>query len=101
MDDNIQTTGTSPKPMMRKPDNHMVLAILTTICCCLPLGIVGIVKASKVNDYYYMQQYQMAQQAADDAKKYSLIGVGVGLAIEIIYIIIYGAALFATLGFNS
>lgn len=40
-------------PMPPKPDNNLVLAIICTICCCLPLGIVGIVKASKVNGLYY------------------------------------------------
>ena len=33
-------------PMPPKPDNNLVLAIICTICCCLPLGIVGIVKAN-------------------------------------------------------
>ena len=35
-------------PMPPKPDNNMVLAIACTVCCCLPFGIVGIIKASKV-----------------------------------------------------
>ena len=43
-------------PMPPKPDNNLVLAIICTICCCLPLGIVGIVKASKVNGLYYAEQ---------------------------------------------
>ena len=34
---------------MRKPDNYLVWAILSTVFCCLPLGIVAIVKASKVD----------------------------------------------------
>ena len=31
-----------------KPSNNLVWAILTTICCCLPFGIVSIVYAAKV-----------------------------------------------------
>ena len=36
-------------PTQISPDeapDHMVMAILATICCCLPLGVVAIVKAS-------------------------------------------------------
>ena len=35
-----------------KPDNNLVWAILSTILCCLPLGIVAIVYASKVDGLY-------------------------------------------------
>ena len=50
-------------PMPPKPDNNLVLAIICTICCCLPLGIVGIVKANKVNGLYYAKQYEAANLA--------------------------------------
>lgn len=29
--------------------NHLVMSILCTLFCCLPLGIVGIINAAKVN----------------------------------------------------
>lgn len=80
-----------------KPNSNMVLAIFTTLCCCLPFGIVGIIKASKVSDYYTMKQYDAAQNAADEAKKWSLIGIACGVVVMIIYFIIYGAALFAAI----
>ena len=47
-------------PMPPKPDNNMVLAIACTVCCCLPFGIVGIIKASKVNGLYLTKQYEAA-----------------------------------------
>lgn len=84
-------------PMPPKPDNNLVLAIVCTVCCCLPLGIVGIVKASKVNGLYLAKQYEAAELASKEAKKWSLIGIGVGVVIEIIYMIVYGAAIFANI----
>lgn len=78
-----------------KPNNYMALAIFTTICCCLPLGIVAIVKASKVNEYFALRQYELAQKAADEAKKWSFIGVGLGLVCQIIYLVAYGASAFS------
>ena len=35
----------TPIPPHEAPD-HMAMAIIATICCCLPIGIVAIVKAS-------------------------------------------------------
>lgn len=78
-----------------KPNNYMALAIFTTICCCLPLGIVAIVKASKVNEYFALRQYELAQKAADEAKKWSFISVGLGLVCQIIYLVAYGASAFS------
>jgi len=68
-----------------KPENNLVLAIFTTVCCCLPIGIYAIIRASKVNSLYAAQQYEEAQKAADDAKKWSLIGIGVGFVVNVIW----------------
>ena len=80
-----------------KPNNNLIMAIFTTICCCLPFGIVGIIKATKVDSYYNAGQYQAAQAAANDAKKWSLIGIVVGLVVQIIYLAFYGFAILGNL----
>ena len=54
---------------MPKPDNNMVMAILCTVCCCLPFGIYAIIKASKVNGFYMAGMYNEAVNAANEAKK--------------------------------
>lgn len=84
-----QPSGAQP-PM---PSSNLALAIFTTLCCCLPFGIVGIIKASKVSNLYAMGQYQAAQLAAAEAKKWSLIGLISGLVVQVLYVIIYGAAI--------
>lgn len=92
----METYNQSPMPP--KPNNYMALAILTTIFCCLPFGIVGIVKASKVNSLYMLKQYDLAMQASADAKKWSIIGIVAGLVVGIAYAaltLIYGAALYS------
>lgn len=85
---------------MMKPDNHMALAIFTTICCCLPLGIVAIVKANSVNSLYMMKQYQAAVMASNEAKKWSMIGIVISLVVWVIYIVFFGG-LAALAGFAS
>ena len=68
-----------------KPDNNMLWAILSTLFCCLPLGIVAIINAAKVDGLYRSGDYSGAQEAADNAKKYAHYG----LVIGIIWIVIY------------
>ncbi len=67
MEQNFQEQQAST-PMPPKPDNNLVLAIVCTVCCCLPFGIVGIIKASKVNGLYLTKQYEAATLMAQDAK---------------------------------
>lgn len=73
-----------------KPNNYLPLAIFSTLCCCLPLGIYAIIRSMKVNDYYMTKQYDAAEAASADAKKWSIIGIVVGLVFQIIYFAFFG-----------
>lgn len=68
-----------------KPDNNMLGAVLSTICCCVPLGIVAIIKASKVNTLYYSGQYEEAVLMADRARKWSIWALVAGVVFSIIH----------------
>ena len=70
------------------PENNLVWAILSTVLCCLPLGIVAIIKSTKVNELWLRGDYAGAQKAADDAKKYSIIGAVLVFGFLIIYFIL-------------
>lgn len=50
------------------PKNHMAMAVLSTIFCCLPFGIVAIIKAAQVNSFYMNGFYERAQISANDAQ---------------------------------
>lgn len=67
-----------------KPDNNMLGAVLSTICCCVPLGIVAIIKASKVNTLYYSGKYEEAVLMADSARKWSIWALVAGVVVSII-----------------
>lgn len=75
----------------RKPDNHLVWAILSTLFCCLPLGIVSIIYASKVDGLYRSGDVDGAQEAADNAMKY----VKYGVICYFIFIVLYVLLLIA------
>ncbi len=102
-DDNTQTEIVSDEPMgaqgpqpgmagMPAPhvSNHLVLAILTTLCCCLPFGVVSIVYAVQVNNALAMGNYQLAFDNSKKARFWGLLGLGIGLAVQVAY---FGAAL--------
>jgi hypothetical protein len=71
------------------PDNNLVWAILSTILCCLPLGIVSIIKSTQVSGLWNTGQYAAAQQAADDAKKFAFWGAIVGVVVNVLIVIFY------------
>ena len=75
-----------------KPNNYLALAIFTTVCCCLPAGIYAIIRAMKVNEFYLMKQYEEAILAANDAQKWSIIGIVVGAIGSVLYLVFYGLA---------
>ena len=61
-----------------KPNNHLAWAILSTIFCCLPLGIVSIVYSAKVDGLYNSGDYAGAYNAANKAQNYALWGTVIG-----------------------
>ncbi len=78
-----------------RPDSNLVWAILCTIFCCLPLGIVAIVYAAKVDSLYNSGAYEEAQQASDKARKFSIYGAIAGVAVGVIYaVVVFGAVIF-------
>ena len=78
-------------PGQGEPDNHLVWAILCTVLCCLPLGIVSIVYSTKVSGLWAQGRYAEAQSAADSAKKWAIIGAVVGVAASAIGVVLWFA----------
>ncbi len=78
--DNNQNMGTPP-------DNNLVWAILCTVLCCLPLGIVAIIKSTKVKELWALGDHDGANKAAADAKKYSIWGAAIGVIFVVLYVI--------------
>ncbi len=61
--------GVSPAgPPLPKPETYMFSAILSTLLCCLPLGIVSIVHASNVTEKYQAGDYAGAVESSKKAK---------------------------------
>lgn len=69
---NQSSFGQPAEPI--KSTSYLIFSILTTLCCCLPLGIVGIVYASKIDSLQRMGDYEGARDAAKKAKIFIIVG---------------------------
>ena len=71
-----------------KPDNYLVLSIISVFFCCIPLSIAAIIYAIKVDEYWSKGEYESAYEASNKAKKL-LIWSAVATAILTIAVIIF------------
>ena len=53
-----------------RPANYLAEAIVVTILCCNPLGIIAIVYGSKVNRLYDDRRFDEARQASANARNW-------------------------------
>lgn len=68
-----------------KPDNNLAGAILVTIFCCLPFGIVSIVYAAQVDSYWRTGQYENAENSANQSRTWMWVSFGLGLVAVLIW----------------
>ena len=87
--------GEFPRTEARFPTqvpNYLVQAILVTIFCCMPFGIVSIVFAAQVNGKVAAGDYAGAIATSNKAKTWAWVSFGVGLGISLIYVAIFVAS---------
>lgn len=78
-------------PAGPKPPNYLVWAILSTLFCCLPFGIVSIVFAAQVDSKYNTGDLAGAQRASDNAKKWAIAAALTSVAIFVLWILVAAA----------
>ncbi|WP_111307573.1 CD225/dispanin family protein [Confluentibacter sediminis] len=80
-----------------RPSSYLALAIITTIVCCLPTGIVSIIYSTKVNGLYEDGKYDEAERASKNAKTWGLVSIGAAFLGVIVYVLIFGVAIFGAM----
>ena len=70
------------------PPNNLVWAILVTLFCCLPFGIVSIVYAAQVNGKWQAGDVAGAQESSRKARQWATYSVIAGLVIIVVYILL-------------
>lgn len=79
--------------------NHLVWSILTTLFCCLPLGIVSIVHASQVDGKRAAGDLAGARRASQQAKTWAIWAAVAGPVLLLVWFTLFGGlAALSTLG---
>mgnify|MGYP002869310032 CR=1 FL=1 len=79
---------TVQQPIGEKPTSYLALAILATIFCCLPFGIVSIVKAAKVDSLWNAGNYIESQEASRKARNWAIAAILSAVVVAILYFVI-------------
>lgn len=75
-----------PVPTTTNIPNYLPQAILTTLCCCLPAGIVSIVFAAQVNGKIEAGNISGAMAASKNAKTWAWVSFALGFVVSGIYL---------------
>lgn len=77
--------------MPQKPVNwvpYLILSIISTLCCCLPFGVVGIVFSTKINSAMLAGNLEEAQNNAKMARIWIIVSFAIGLLTWLIYMVL-------------
>lgn len=64
--------------------NYLVPAIIATVFCCLPAGVVSIVYAAQVSGKLAAGDVEGARQASANARTWLIVSVALGVAVVVL-----------------
>jgi len=76
-----------PGPKGPFSENWLVEAILVTILCCLPFGVVGIIFAAQVNTKQQAGDMEGAEKSRREAARWTKLGFWIGLGFILLYVL--------------
>ena len=77
---NTQRKNENPNEAQR-PDSYLAWAIIVTILCCLPCGIVSIIYATMVNSRFDRGDVEGAKKASETAQMWIILSITLGLLV--------------------
>ncbi|XP_025084746.1 proline-rich transmembrane protein 1-like isoform X1 [Pomacea canaliculata] len=83
----IVTQPVAAIPVVHSVPDNMGLAVFATICCCWPIGIFAIMKASESRTALASGDFQRAQTLSQQSRRFALFSILGGIGSVIIVII--------------
>lgn len=83
----VPTATPGPATAPAQIGNYLVPAILTTLFCCMPFGVVAIVYAAQVSTKVQAGDVAGAMKSSQNAKTWCWVSFGVGLAFGLLYLV--------------
>ena len=71
-----------PPPPLPVVPNRLVPAVLVTVACCLPCGVVALIYSARVNRCLETGDPEGAARASRTAARWCLLSLGVGLLVK-------------------
>lgn len=82
-----RTDDEENRPRRAPIPNYLLQAILVTVFCCWPMGLVSIVFAAQVNGKVAAGDRKGARQASERAKFFAWLGVGLQLVLIVLVLV--------------
>lgn len=76
-------------PYAPKPDSNLVWGVLATVLCCLPFGIISIIKATSVDSHWYAGRYEEAYEASKSAMNWAIAAAVSSLVGNVLCLVFY------------
>jgi len=70
------------------PPSHMGLALIATLFCFFPIGIIALVKSSEVGKFHRCGAYESSKQASQKARYWAMLSIKIGVVCHIIYTVL-------------
>lgn len=84
--ENFNHSGSPNSDLPPMPKNYLTWAVVMTVLCCLPAGIVAVVFASQVSAKYYAGDYAGAEKASERAQIWIIISFVLGILATSLYV---------------
>lgn len=68
------------------PQTYLVWAVIMTVLCCLPAGIVAIIFSSQVTSKYYAGDIEGARKASERAQIWIIVSFVLGVLVNTLYL---------------
>jgi len=72
-------------PVMPPVPNYLVQSILTTLCCCLPFGVVAIIYSAQVNTKLSVGDIEGAMASSRSARTWAWVSFICGALVSLAY----------------
>lgn len=74
-------------PSQPPPPSHLAWAIASAVLCCLPLSVVSIVYASRVDRLWLLGQHEEAARASRLARNWAIASVAAVLVPVVVFLV--------------
>ena len=83
--------GPPPGAEVPSGTRYLIAAVLSTICCCMPIGIVAIIHAAQIDDKVTSGNLVEAERAARSAVTWSAMAIGAWILVMLACLAILAA----------